>query len=208
MLQVPSNRPGSKCWPTCTTERALCLALLPQPGHSPDSRAAVPHTWTHLCSHLLQEPRCSSGAWTAAPFQGLVQQLAGPQGCHGSAAIARAASAQPSPAQLSPSPVASAACSSISPGTPGAAAAGGAFLPPVPASPAQHPRPNTHPPLQSSHPSLLNWGLKARRGSSCELTALSKGVPLQTRSGCGGLWFSFPLCSEPSASAQHPGDAV
>lgn len=96
-----------------------------------------------LCSHLLQEPSCCCRALTAAPFQGLVQQLAGPQGCHGSAAIARAASAQPSPARSLPR----VQCRlqpqvqlHLSPGTPGTAAAGGAFLPPVSASPppAQH----------------------------------------------------------------------
>lgn len=62
-----------------------------------------------------------------------MQQLAGPQGCHGSAGIARAASAQPAPLPPPcPVPAAAGKFSSISPGTRGAAAAGGAFPPPVP----------------------------------------------------------------------------
>lgn len=117
------------------------------PQHRPGS-AAVPQTWTDLSSHPLQESRCCCGALPAAPFQGLVQQLAGAQGCHGSAAIARAASAQPSSARPAPSPVPRAGCSrqfsSICPGTPGAAATGGAVLPHLP-------QPNTHLPLRSSH---------------------------------------------------------
>lgn len=62
-----------------------------------------------------------------------MQQLAGPQGCHGSAGIARAASAQPAPLPPPcPVPAAAGKFSSISPGTRGAAAAGGAFPLPVP----------------------------------------------------------------------------
>lgn len=117
------------------------------PQHRPGS-AAVPQTWTDLSSHPLQESRCCCGALSAAPFQGLVQQLAGAQGCHGSAAIARAASAQPSSARPAPSPMPRAGCSrqfsSICPGTPGAAATGGAVLPHLP-------QPNTHLPHRSSH---------------------------------------------------------